>query len=218
MQLAAQTKQACDEYRCKHNPQLPVCTTIVEQPPTGPKSLNREPEPDQPAQSQSTPPASPNLLAIQKAMNTCLSARVPYWVATKIQSQYMQKARDAASASVRSTPPETLPYQTQVFLVETAMALQAQALHDSKYGQVEYDPTYPHDTSNPAYAPYYLAGWLDSCVRRAGLEPLKDPRPAYAQFTGLPVNDPRRFAYSSGYTYGTAPWTPATLQPSPSLH
>jgi hypothetical protein len=32
-QMAAQTKQACDEFRCQHNPQLSICTTVVVQPP-----------------------------------------------------------------------------------------------------------------------------------------------------------------------------------------
>jgi hypothetical protein len=114
---------------------------------------------------------------------------VPYWVPANVQSQYMQMARYGASRAVRAAPPETLPYQTQVFILETAMALQAQALHDSKYGPGKFDPSDPNEAVNPAYAPYNLAGWLERCLAKKGLQPGDDMRRPYAKFMGINVTN-----------------------------
>jgi hypothetical protein len=151
------------------------------------------------------PPATrPNLLVIIKQMNDCLKAKLPYWEPANVQSQYMDMARQGASAAVRSTPPQMLDYQTQVFVVETAMAMQAQAVHDQKFGrprasapptfQNTFDPADVRDYSNPAYAPSYVAGWLERCLVTAGMQPTDNMLRPYANFLGVDVkNGKRRF-------------------------
>jgi hypothetical protein len=51
MQNAAQTKQACDEYRCKHNPELLICQNIGVPGPAapGPQLIPIAPGPAAPA-------------------------------------------------------------------------------------------------------------------------------------------------------------------------
>lgn len=227
-QNAAQDQQVCNDERCKHNPTLPFCggpTTTVNVPPPGGKDLEfRKPgvPPPEPTVMK-IPVGMPNLNVVIDKMNDCLKAKVPYWVPMQIQSDYMDRARQNASRAVRSARPETLKYQTQVFLVETAMGMQAQALHDQKFGAAKpsspaiqhgtYDPNWTADYSNPAYAPAYVAGWLQRCLATNGMQTDADMRGPYANFLGVGVNDGRIFAFGSGYIYGDV-LSPATLLPT----
>jgi len=228
-QNAAQDQQACNDERCKHNPGLPFCggpTTTVNVPPPGQKNLDFR-KTGVPPPVMVIPPGMPNLNVIVKQMNDCLKAKLPYWEPMSVQSDYMDKARQSASNAVRSAQPQTLKYQTQVFLVETAMAMQAQALHDQKFGTERaspppttwgtYDPNDPHDYSNPAYAPSYVAGWLERCLATSGMQSDADMRRPYAGFLGVDVTDSRILAFGQGYIYGDvlAPSTMLSTTPGP---
>jgi len=56
MQNAAQTKQACDEYRCKHNPELSICQNIGV---PGPAALGPQPKPIVPGPAAPAPQPKP---------------------------------------------------------------------------------------------------------------------------------------------------------------
>jgi hypothetical protein len=228
-QNAGQDQQACNDERCKHNPGLPFCggpTTTVQVPPPGQKDLDFR-KTGAPPPVMVIPAGMPDLNVVVNKMNDCLKAKVPYWEPMKIQSDYMDKARQSASEAVRSAQPQTLKYQTQVFLVETAMGMQAQALHDQKFGAAKpsspaikhdtYDPSDRRDYSNPAYAPAYVAGWLQRCLATNGMQSDDDMRRPYASFLGVDVTDGRIYAFGAGYIYGDV-LAPATMLPTTPAH
>jgi len=141
-------------------------------------------------------------------MAACLSKKLPYPVQQTVQPQFLQAALSSAPASARTVPFAQLPGESQVFLEETAMGLQAQAAHNSKYGSNEY---------NAADASDYMVGWLDDCLFVAGIQQdytnqtTDDPRVAYARFLGVPLGDHRLDMFNSGYQDGTLP--PLPLMP-----
>jgi hypothetical protein len=55
----------------------------------------------------------------------------------------------------------------QIFVVETAMALQAQAVHDVLYQESQF---------TPANATSYMVGWLERCLVASGLRPMSDDK------------------------------------------
>ena len=96
----------------------------------------------------------------------------------------------------------------QIYLEESAIAAQAQAAHDSKFGPGQFVPTDAQD---------YLVGWLDHCLLNAGLEQnyknnsLEDPRTQYAIFLGISTLDHRIESFSYGYSEEMLP--PLPLMP-----
>jgi hypothetical protein len=140
-------------------------------------------------------------------MSACLSAKVPYAIQATVQRAYLQEAFASGPPSTRSGSLTQLPAESQIFMEETAMSLQAQAAHDSKYG--------PYNATNELD---YLVGWLDHCVYDAGLEQNftyytpQVPPAAYANFLGVPLTDPRIDMFSSGYFQNPLP--PLQLMPS----
>lgn len=202
---------------CNNGPgaRLPAGCTCNGSAPSGEKSLNRESGPQKPTQTQSKPPAPapthPTLLAIYKKMNDCLRAKLPYMPAFTPQDPYMTKALVAAEGSVApSTPIDQVPFRSQVFILETAAALQAQAYHDQVYGPSKTDP-------NPTDAKDYLVGWFDRCVADAGIVPETtnlspdNPPNAYAAFLGPGNQHSRLLKFISGY--GTEMLAPTSLIP-----
>jgi hypothetical protein len=81
------------------------------------------------------------------------------------QDQYMQSARYAAAGSVDpSIPFDKVPFRSQVFILETAAALQARDYHDCLYGKSKA-------LADITDAKDFLASWLDHCLANAGLVP-----------------------------------------------
>jgi hypothetical protein len=147
------------------------------------------PAPAKPA----TPP--PNMAAIDKTIETCLNKYEPYLNVQSLQPAYMQMALYSAPPSVKAVPFAQLPSQSQIFLEESAWALQVQATHDAKYGGNEY---------NPAQAQDYMVGWLDLCLFWSNRQPsdfgkaAPDPRDEYANYLGVPLMDNRIDIFSNG--------------------
>lgn len=195
--LQAGAKNACQPfgpggYDYCANPTQPagcVCTK-TQPPPPGSKSLTRLSRPVPPPPSQKKTVAPTNLPAVDRAMSACLAAKVPY----------LPKPTGTASWAPAQSPP-----QAQIFKEETAMALQAQAVHDAKYNGNEY---------NPADAQDYMVGWLDHCLFNAALQQdysnnsPDDPRVQYAKYLGVPLTDHRIDMFSNGYTENTLPPLP----------
>jgi hypothetical protein len=129
--------------------------------------------------------------AIDKAMSACLSRKFPWLQGITVQPAFLEKARASVLPGLRTTPAET-----QIMLEETAMALQAQAVHDAKYGSNEYKPADARD---------YMVGWLDHCLLNAGLQQdatnnsPDDPRAVYAKFLGVPIGDRQIDFFAEGY-------------------
>jgi len=188
------------------NPTQPAGCVCSKQQPPGPKSLTRVNLPPD------TPPApAPNIPAIVKAMSTCLSAKLPYMGPQSVQPANLQLALASAPASVRSMPFASLPAESQIILEETAMSIQAQAVHDQKYGPPK---------SNAADGRDYMVGWLDHCLFNAGLQQdysnnsPNDPRLVYSDFLDISLNDHRVNMFSSGYHDDVLPPLPL-MAPKP---
>ena len=134
--------------------------------------------------------APANLPAVDRAMSACLAAKVPY----------LPKPAGAATWAPAQSPP-----QAQIFKEETAMALQAQAVHDAKYDGNEYNPVDAQD---------YMVGWLDHCLFNVALQQdysnnsPDDPRVQYAKYLGVPLTDHRIDMFSNGYSENTLPPLP----------
>ncbi len=168
----------------------------------GPATPTPAPAPANPT----TPP--PNMAAIDKAMSDCLSAHVSFPIPQTVQPADMELALYSAPPAVKSTPFAQLSSQSQIFLEETAMALQAEAAYADRYPRNNYSSAQGQD---------YLVGWLDRCLWQANLEshpinnsPL-DPRTQYAKFLGVPVTDDRINTFFSGYEENV--WPPLPLMP-----
>jgi hypothetical protein len=188
------------------NPTQPAGCVCTKQQPPGPKGLNRVEAPPPPPVTAKTP--GPNIPAIVKAMSTCLSAKLPYMGPQTVQPANLQKALASAPASARATPFASLPAESQIILEETAMAIQAQAVHDQKYGPTKY---------NTANAQNYMVGWLDHCLFTAGLQQdysnnsPEDPRTVYSDFLDTSISDVRVQSFSKGYGEDVLP--PLPLMP-----
>jgi hypothetical protein len=176
--------------------------------PPGTKSLSRSPTSGTPTSGgpasgapTSTPapakPATPppNMAAVDKTIETCLNKYEPYLNAQALLPAYMEMALYSAPPSVKAVPFAQLPSQSQIFLEESAWALQVQATHDVKYGGNEY---------NPAQAQDYMVGWLDLCLFWSNRQPsdfgqpAPDPRDEYAKYLGVPLMDNRIDLFSNG--------------------
>jgi hypothetical protein len=188
------------------NPTQPAGCVCQKQQPPGPKGLDRVNLPPD------TPPApAPNIPAIVKAMSTCLSAKLPYMGLQSVQPANLQLALASAPASVRSVPFASLPAESQIILEETAMSIQAQAVHDQKYGAPKYNAADERD---------YMVGWLDHCLFNAGLQQdysdnsPNDPRLVYSGFLDISLNDRRVNMFSSGYHDDVLPPLPL-MAPKP---
>jgi len=188
------------------NPTQPAGCVCSKQQPPGPKNLSRVNLPPD------TPPApAPNIPAIVKAMSTCLSAKLSYMGPQSVQPANLQLALASAPASVRSVPFASLPAESQIILEETAMSIQAQAVHDQKYGPPK---------SNAADGRDYMVGWLDHCLFNAGLQQdysnnsPNDPRLVYSDFLDISLNDHRVNMFSSGYHDDVLPPLPL-MAPKP---
>jgi hypothetical protein len=178
--------------------------------PPGTKGISRTPVPATPTPSTSDTPSPPNIPAIDKAMSACLSKKLPYLVQQTVSPEFLQLALSSAPASARAVPFAQLPGESQVFLEETAMGLQAQVAHNNKYGSNEYSDADARD---------YMVGWLDDCLLNAGLQQdytndtTDDPRAAYAKFLGVPLSDHRLDMFNSGYQDGSGSLPPLPLMP-----
>jgi len=185
-------------------------------------------QPAQPNKSTFIPPSVP---LMDQTMTKCLNAQasnMPAGIAAAAgtpQPAYKTLALKSAPASVQATPVPQLPAESQIFLEETAMALQVQTAHDTEYG------TSPHFTSSGELD--YMVGWFDSCLWHAGLQQkygnFSNTRPdeEYAKYLGVPTTSYPVECFSRGYSAGLvmppltllAPLTkarsaPATQQPA----
>jgi hypothetical protein len=221
---AARDAAACNASRCEHNPQLPVCATLDEAGGSGGKGVGKTPVPGEVSGGPITPsPAKPgkpapsisseippvDLAAMDKAIVTCLKAKVSYAFPSAPQSVYRQKAQAMGPASVQSTPFGLLSNEDQVFVEAMAMSLQAQALHDQKYGSNEYPV---NDAAN------FLTGYLVNCAFKAGIEtPLTgSPFSTWANYIGVPGGnrqDDRMSAFEQGWFWGNLKLKPLPLMP-----
>lgn len=137
--------------------------------PPGGKGLIRVP-PASPTLTPQTPKfdyaddaTTPNIPAFGQAMAKCLNSELPYPVSPTILPAYLTKAQRSASQAVSSVPYAKLSPINQIFVVETAMALQAQAVHDVLYQESQF---------TPANATSYMVGWLERCLVASGLRPM----------------------------------------------
>ena len=162
-----------------------------------------------------TPP--PNMAAVDKTIENCLNKYEPYLKVQSLSPAYMEMALYSAPQSAKAVPFAQLPGQTQIFLEESAWALQVQAAHDAKYGGNEY---------NPAQSQDYMVGWLDLCLFWTNREANPndhsahpDPRVEYAKFLGVPLMDSRIDIFSNGGQDFFLPPLPlmAPRTPPPSL-
>jgi hypothetical protein len=167
--------------------------------PAGSKGLSRSKVP------AADTPASPNVPAFNQAMAACLNAQLPYPVPSTVGVVYQQAASTMLPASESKTPFNELPPISQIFVTETAMALQAQAIHDGLYGANPYQAQASLD---------FMVGWLDRCAASAGLRPLSNdyspnsPWLLYAAYTGTTA---RENYFVVGFT--TFPVNPVPLGP-----
>ncbi len=157
----------------------PPGTQLV--PPPGDKGMRYLPDPTKPKPTPTDDPTRPNIPAFDKAMANCLSAKLPYSVPQSVSPQFLQMASQMAPAADRNVPFAQLSPISQIFMEETAMALQAQAVHDALYGGNPYNT---QDSTN------YMVGWIDRCLVSAGLRPLtnddspNNPLKLYALYEG----------------------------------
>jgi hypothetical protein len=183
-------------------------TPVPATPTPGPPTPTPKPTP-----SPSDTPAPPNVPAFEKAMSDCLNAKVPYTVPPTIDLSYLLKATDLAPDDVKITPFNKMSAPTQIFLLETAMALQAQTIHDSKYGGNSYND---QDSLN------YMVGWLDRCMMTAGQIPIptdagpNNPLKLYGSYLGVPTTDNQVHYFLVGFTTELVAPPPLMPPPAPS--
>jgi hypothetical protein len=194
-------------------PYVPPPGTTLEGTPPGTKGVTRTPGPSTPTPSTSDTPAPPNVPAFEKAMSDCLNAKVPYAVPPTIDASYLLKATDLAPDDVKIMPFNKRSAPTQIFLLETAMALQAQTIHDSKYGGNPYNDQDSLD---------YMVGWLDRCLVSAGQIPMatdsgpNNPLKLYGNYLGVPSNNNQVKYFLVGYTTDLLAPPPLMPPPAPS--
>lgn len=196
---------------CQNGPgaRLPAgcsCTvTVTKQPPPGSKGITHEPAPPP---SRTDEPTRPNIPAFEKAMAKCLDANVSYKIPQSVSPAYLQMAREMAPKADRNVPFAQLSPISQIFVEETAMALQTQAVHDTLYGGNPYNT---QDSTD------YLVGWIERCLVTAGLRPLTDdsspnnPLKLYALYLGVAPNNIQDHYFFVGY--GTFGMPPPPLKP-----
>jgi hypothetical protein len=202
-------------------PYVPPPGTTLEGVPPGSKGMNfvpgtpgtSGPPKPTPTPKPSDTPAPPNVPAFEKAMSDCLNARLPYAVPPTIDLSYLLKATDLAPDDVKITPFNKMSAPAQIFLLETAMALQAQTIHDAKYGGNPYND---QDSLN------YMVGWLDRCMVSAGQIPMatdsgpNNPLTLYGNYLGLPITNNQVHYFLVGYTTDLLAPPPLMPPPAPS--
>jgi hypothetical protein len=158
-------------------PQPPAGTQLPNPPGPPGKDLKRVYPPSPPGPTQSNPPGSPDIPLIDKTMAACLSAAVPVLPQQTVQpNSIASAAKTFMSPKAWSNLPQQPTGQSQIFLEEMGMALQAQDAYDSIRGLTglakinakggAYDPQQAED---------YMVGWLDHCLQNAGLEQVVPP-------------------------------------------
>jgi hypothetical protein len=176
----------------------------------GGKDPNRVYTPSAPGQTKSNPPGSPDIPLIDKTMAACLSAAVPVLPQQTMKPNSIASAEKIfMSAKALASLPQQPTGQSQIFLEEMGMALQAQDAYDSirglkglaKSAAGAYDPQEAED---------YMVGWLDHCLQNAGLEQVVTPSDQdsnYQTFSGGMDNG----EFQTGYEDFPKPPKPLTL-------
>jgi hypothetical protein len=175
--------------------------------PPGAKGITRTPA--TPSGNGTQPPAGPDIAAMDKAMNACLSAHVPYWTTQAVDPAAMATARILFLPEAKqSTPMDQLPYNSQIFLEAAAYGVQANNAHTSEYGPNSGAGKYKYSQQDAAD---YMTGWLYHCMYRANLTPdftnfsATYPTLLYSQFLNVPETDNRVNLFSSGFKEDTLP-------------
>jgi hypothetical protein len=178
--------------------------------PSGGPAMPPPAKPAKPAPPVSGEIPPVDLAALDKAMVTCLKAKVSFTFPSAPQPVYRQKAQALGPASIQSTPFGLLSNEDQVFVEATAMALQAQALHDQKYGSNEYPAT---DAMN------FMTGYLVNCASQAGVEKslTGNPFSTWANYVGLPsgtLQDSPIAMFEQGWFWSSMKLQPLPLMPA----
>jgi hypothetical protein len=170
--------------------------------PPGSKGITRTPA--KPSGGGTQPPAGPNIATLNKTMNACLSARVPYWKTQGVDPATMATARALFLPEAKqSTPMDELSPNSQIFLEAAAYGVQASNAHSSEYGANSGAGKDYHYTQEQAAD--YMAGWLYRCMYNARLTPQSTnfsanyPTLLYSQFLNVPETDPRVNLFSDGF-------------------
>ncbi|MGO9323897.1 MAG: hypothetical protein ACLP07_05000 [Terracidiphilus sp.] len=180
------------------------------QPPTQPpgsKGITRTPV--SPSGNGTQPPAGPDIAAMNKAMNACLSEHVPYWKEQAVDPAAMATARILFLPDAKqSIPMDQLPANSQIFLEAAAYGVQASKAHTSEYGPDSGAGKYKYSQQDAAD---YMTGWLYHCMYRDQLTPQSTnfsanyPTLLYSQFLNVPETDSRVNLFSSGFKEDTLP-------------
>ena len=203
-QNAARDRQSCNDERCQHNPTLPFCDDALHRGAgarAGGKGLGRTDDeltvpPPPPLGPPPVPPKNLGLFPYANAMSKCLQASLPEnWPAMILRNQYVKMAMAGTQ------PANVRPAQATIFLQERAMALQAQAYYDQRFG-----PNPFRGGNNAAGNQAFLTGWLDQCLKDAGLElPLDNSlASAYAAYLGVSLGDEAAQMWASAHGWGEA--------------
>jgi hypothetical protein len=208
---APRVAAACNASRCQHNPELTVCTTVVDNGQPGSKGVTLTPGPKKPSTGPPPPPPPPvDIAAVDKAMVPCLQAKLPYKLATTVSPAYLQQAIASAPAAARSAPFQQLPNDVQVILEASALALQVQAQHDMLYRRSQYPA---------ADSLGYMTGWLVRCLADAGVQPAftQSPFIDYNQFMQIPnsLQNHQAALFNQGFYYNSMGIEPLPLMPLP---
>jgi hypothetical protein len=193
-------------------PGTPPGTTPQGAPP-GAKGVGRTLVPTKPTPAKSDAPTPPNVPAFEKAMSDCLRAQLPYAFPQTVDPSFLSSAVNLVGPEVdRNVPFAQLNPASQIFALETAMALQAQWTHDKVYGGNPYDDSDSID---------YLVGWLEQCLERAGLRPEENdasPNVAwalYATYLGVGsdvgIKNTHIRYFLEGYTFNSPSTPPPSL-------
>jgi hypothetical protein len=148
-------------------------------------------------------------------MSDCLNAQLPYAVPQTIDPSFLSSAINQVGPGVdRNVSFAQLNPASQIFALETAMALQTQATHDKVYGGNPYDDSDSID---------YLVGWFEACLEKSGLRPEENdasPNSAwslYATYLGVSPNADISNAhmryFMEGYTTNSPSLPPPSLMP-----
>jgi hypothetical protein len=180
--------------------------------PSGSKGITRTPT--TPTGGGTQPSAEPNVAALNKAMNACLSAHVPYWSTQAVDPASMTTARVLYLPQAnQSTPLDQLPAISQIFLEAAAYGVQANNAHTSEYGPNSGAGKYTFSQQDAAD---YMVGWLYHCMYSAKLAPdftnfsQTYPLTLYSQFLGVQMTDRRVNVFDEG-------WKDDVLSPLPML-
>jgi hypothetical protein len=186
-------------------PGVPASSSSAE--PSGGKGMKRAPS--TPPGNGTQPSAGPDLATLDKAMNACLSAQVPYWKAQAVTPAAMEAARALfLPAAKQSTPMDELADNSQIFLEAAAYAVQANNAHTSAYGPNSGAGKEKYSEQDAAD---YMVGWLYHCMYRAQLTPQSTnfsanyPTLLYSQFLDVAETGGRVDQFSSGFKDDTLP-------------